>query len=97
MSEARGTAHAPVPFLLNSQETRIRATVNSAGEITHTIEPQYHGDPVNAAGCLCFQDFGWDLLDELRSIGFSKAEMLLYWSDHWGYFGVEQIMIVAEK
>ena len=52
---------------------------------------------MNAAGCLCFQDFGWDLLDELRSIGLSKAEMLLYWSDHWGYFGVEQIMIVAEK
>jgi hypothetical protein len=37
------------------------------------------------------------LLDQIRAIGFSRAEMLLYWSDTVGYYGVEQMVISAEK
>jgi hypothetical protein len=33
----------------------------------------------------------------MRAIGFRRAEMLLYWSDTLGYYGVEQMVIAAEK
>ncbi len=86
-----------VPFLPHQQETRVRARVRDDGELEHLLEPQYHGDPVSSDGCLCFQDFGWDLLDQMRDIGFRDVEMLLYWSAELGYYGIEQMMIVAKK
>ena len=80
-----------------SAESQVRARVLPDGSIEHLMEPQYHGDPVSDAGCLCFQDFGWELLDQLRASGFRSAEMILYWSQAFGYYGVEQMMIVARK
>ena len=92
-----GTLLLTVPFLPGETKTRVRATTNADGSIAHMLEPQYHGDPIADAGCLCFQDFGWDLLDQMRAIGFTHVEMLLYWSAELGYFGVEQMMIVGKK
>jgi hypothetical protein len=86
-----------VPFLPHQKHSQVRATLAADGTINHLLPPQYHGDPVSDEGCLCFQDFGWDLLDGMRQLGFRKAEMLLYWSDTLGYYGVEQMVICAEK
>jgi hypothetical protein len=86
-----------VPFLPMQQETVVRARLGSNGGVEHLLEAQYHGDPVSTAGCLCFQDFGWDLLDRMRQIGFRNVDMLLYWSAEYGYYGVEQMMLTAEK
>jgi hypothetical protein len=33
----------------------------------------------------------------MRQIGFRNVDMLLYWSAEYGYYGVEQMMITAEK
>ena len=92
-----GTLLLSVPFLPNSQTTSLRAKLGESGELVHLLPAQYHGDPIADAGCLCFQDFGWDLLDLLRTIGFVDVCMLLYWSDDLGYYGVEQMMIYAKK
>ena len=86
-----------VPFLQEQQNTRVRARLLEDGSVEHLAEPQYHGDPVSASGCLCFQDFGWDLLDRMRDLGFKEVSLLLYWSDKLGYYGVEQSLIVAQK
>lgn len=92
-----GSLLLSVPFLPHQQQTLIRARLDSTGAVEHLEQPQYHGDPISSAGCLCFQDFGWDLLDTMRSIGFRKVDMLLYWSAELGYYGVEQMMIVGKK
>ncbi len=92
-----GTLLLSVPFLPGEQSTQIRARLTAGGEIEHLMPPQYHGDPIADAGCLCFQDFGWDLLDQMRAIGFVNVNMLLYWSAELGYYGVEQMMIVGQK
>ena len=86
-----------VPFMPHLEHTQVRATISPDGDTTHHLPPQYHGDPVSEDGCLCFQDFGWDLLVELKRLGFSRVEVLLYWSDVLGYFGVEQNVIFAQK
>ena len=86
-----------VPFLRDQQNTQVRARLHSDGSLEHLAEPQYHGDPVSAAGCLCFQEFGWDLLDRMRAIGFRDVNLLFYWSDKLGYYGVDQSLVIAQK
>jgi SAM-dependent methyltransferase len=83
-----------VPFnRLERNETRAR--LKEDGTIQHLLEPIYHGDPVRTEGCLCFTHFGWEMLDEVRRVGFSDAYAVLFWSLEFGYLGGEQILFVA--
>ncbi|MFK8012192.1 MAG: class I SAM-dependent methyltransferase [Marinicellaceae bacterium] len=85
-----------VPFDINNQKNLIRAVINN-GVIEHLVEPEYHGDPVSNKGCLSYCTFGWQLLDDLRNIGFSHSYILLYWSQKYCNLGNQQIIICAEK
>ena len=60
-----------VPFDLASKKHIIRARLDDNGRIEHLLPPEYHGDPLNTAGCLCFYHFGWELLPQLLSMGFA--------------------------
>lgn len=86
-----------VPFDRDKQETLVRAKLNKDGSITHFTEPEYHGNPMSDDGCLSFYTFGWELLDELKNMGYSKTYALLYWSEKYAYMGGEQILLCAEK
>jgi hypothetical protein len=86
-----------VPFDRNRYETLVRAKVNADGSIKHLTEPEYHGNPTSADGCLSFYTYGWELLNELRKIGYSKTYAILYWSEKYAYLGEEQILLCAEK
>lgn len=86
-----------VPFIKSSQPTITRATVQEDGKILHLLPPEYHGDPLNPKGCLCFYHFGWELLENLREIGYKSAEALIYWSNEYGYLGGEQFIFIASK
>lgn len=86
-----------VPFRSDSVGHIERAFVTTDGQIVHRLPAEYHGDPFNAEGCLCFHHFGWALLDELRNIGFVRVAAHLYWSDELGYLGGEQIIFVGYK
>jgi hypothetical protein len=48
-----------VPFDANSAHNHIRAQFRKDGTIEHLLPPEYHDDPRNPEGCLCFQHFGW--------------------------------------
>lgn len=86
-----------VPFVKTAERTIIRAYIDENGEIQHILKPEYHGDPVNASGCLCFYHFGWELLHDLNDAGFSNSHVLLYRSRDYAYLGGEQIIIQATK
>ncbi|SAL86292.1 hypothetical protein AWB68_07979 [Caballeronia choica] len=93
-----GSLMMTVPFRPNSYEYEIRAELQSNGEIRHIMEPEYHGNPVDMEhGSICFRYFGWQLLDELREIGFCKARIVTYWSESLRYMGDPQLIITAEK
>ena len=92
-----GTMLATFPFALNHQENLIRAEVTDNGDIIHHLPPEYHGDPVSKEGVLCYQVFGWEVLDQLTSSGFSEASLYLMWSRKFGYLGPDQIMIFCRK
>jgi hypothetical protein len=69
------------PFNINEEKTSVRAKLSPDGTINHLMDPIMHGDPINPSeGILCFQIFGWDILDSMRNAGFSKVEVLLFWS-----------------
>ena len=83
--------------LMDAQPTLERAEIRY-GRIVHLAPPEYHGDPRNPAGCLCFYHFGWDLLDTLRKVGFTETSGLFYWSREFGYLGNgDQIIFLAQK
>lgn len=81
-----GVAILTAPFLDNDQQTRVRARQLADGTIEHLLPAEYHGDP--AAGgnqILCYQDFGWDILESLRGAGFSEACTVSYWNVATGF------------
>jgi len=86
-----------VPFDKNSESTLVRASLNEDGSIHHHCNPEYHGNPLSDEGCLSFYTFGWDLLSELKEMGFKKTYALLFWSEEYAYLGGEQIVFCGEK
>jgi SAM-dependent methyltransferase len=90
-----GTFVFSVPFLVNSQKNIIRAKIIN-GVTEHLLPPEYHGDPVDNAGCLCFYHFGWEILEDLRTLGFSDVGVYTYSSVEFGYLG-DGIILYANK
>jgi hypothetical protein len=86
-----------VPFLLDSAETVVRARVTADGTLEHLMRPEYHGDPLDKRGVLCYYHFGWDLLEVLAQVGFINASLHFYWSAVRGYLGGTQFLISARK
>jgi SAM-dependent methyltransferase len=66
-----------VPFYDARAESTVLARIGADGSIEHLQPPEYHGDPVSS-GALCFHHFGWNLLDAMRSAGFSTSEALRF-------------------
>jgi len=86
-----------VPFDAKSAHNHIRAQLRKDGTIEHLAPPEYHDDPRNPEGCLCFQHFGWEMLKEMKQAGFSSVSALSYYSLEYGYLGDNQIQFLAEK
>lgn len=86
-----------IPFFWNSEQTVIRASVGDNGEIIHHLPPEIHGNPLSREGSLCFQNFGWDILTDLRKAGFSNALAHLYWGPWQGHLGFPFFVFSAHK
>lgn len=86
-----------VPFRFDLQEHLVRARVRTDGSIEHVLEPEYHGDPLDQAGCLCYYHFGWALLDDVIMAGLRNPCMYLYWSSQFAYLGSGQFLITAQR
>ena len=86
-----------VPFFAEETQTRIRAVVNGDGAVQHILPPEIHGNPVDKGGSLCFQNFGWDILDDLTECGFVSAEAHLYWGPWQGHLGMPFFVFSAQK
>ena len=93
-----GTLFFTAPFNKYMEKNIVRAVVNERNEIEHRLSPEIHGNPVNPKdGCLAFYRFGWEMLDQLRNIGFQDVRAYFYWSKEFVYLGDEQYLFIAEK
>jgi len=87
-----------VPFDRNSEQNITRANLKKDGSIEHLLAPEYHGDPMKASeGCLCYFHFGWEMLNDLKEVGFSEAYSLFCYSKEYAYLGGDQVFFVATK
>lgn len=91
-----GTMIWSVPFVTGNHHNIQRAAIVD-GEIRHILEPEYHGDPMTSAGCLCFTHFGWEMLEQVRESGFKDAYAIPYASREFGYLGQGQVLFVARR
>jgi O-antigen biosynthesis protein len=91
-----GLMLATIPFHSNNDESITRATITQ-GALNHLLPPVYHGNPVSADGSLVFTDFGWDLLKEIQSAGFSDVSVEIYASAELGHLGGGQLVFRAKK
>jgi SAM-dependent methyltransferase len=85
-----------VPFIASSPNNLVRSKIVN-GQIVHVHPPEYHGDPLSGDGVLCYQHFGWEMLDQMRAAGFRDAYAIAYLSAEFGYLGNEQLMFVGIK
>ena len=93
---ARGRLVFTIPFFSELAVTRIRAKVGPGG-VEHLLPAEIHGNPVSSEGSLCFQNFGWDILDELRAAGFEDAYAAMYWGPWQGHLGFPFFVFSANK
>jgi len=86
------------PFIWHLPKTLVRASISQNGEIVHHEPPDYHGNPIDANGSLCYYYFSFDLLDLMREIGFADVQITEYWSKDYVYLGTaNQTYITALK
>lgn len=84
-----------IPFFPELATTRIRASLGANG-IEHHLPPEIHGNPVSDEGSLCFQNFGWDILEDLARAGFSDAMGSMYWGPWQGHLGFPFFVFSAQ-
>lgn len=91
-----GFLMATFPFAYNRYDTIVKArhrdgvTPGVAAEAELLTEPEFHGNPVDSRlGSLVYQIPGWDLLDQVRSVGL--IEPTIHWvaSPSYGVVGQE--------
>lgn len=92
-----GTLVFTIPFFYNIQDTVIRASIDNDGSIIHHLPPEIHGNPLSKSGSLCYQNFGWDILQSLTSAGFNDATAFLYWGPWKGHLGFPFFIFKAQK
>lgn len=90
-----GMAIVTFPFFADHETSVRRATISETGEISHILEPVYHGNPLGG-GALVFNDIGWDLVDETRRRGVS-THMINYWSPYRAHFGRQRFACLVTK
>jgi glycosyltransferase involved in cell wall biosynthesis/SAM-dependent methyltransferase len=92
-----GTLLFTAPFAYDKGQKVVRARMTDGGTIEHILPPEYHGNPVDPEGALCFRYFAWDVVEDLKSVGFETVEVVNYWSRDFAYLGDFGFIIIARK
>jgi len=91
-----GEVFITIPFHINVIKTVRRAEFVN-GKIKHLLPEMYHGNPLSEKGSLVFNDFGWDFVEQMKTIGFQEVALCYYWSYLYGYLGDPQYYFWAGK
>lgn len=87
-----GRFYFTAPFNPYIEEHLIRARIEN-GEIVHILPPEMHGDPVTGEGILCFQHFGWRIVQDMVDAGFRSVKALIFDEIEYGYYTQEPIIL----
>jgi len=87
---------ATIPFNKDLEKSIQRAKLFE-GQIVNILPAQFHNNPVSEDGALVFYDYGWDLIDLMKSAGFSNVKIDVYSDDIFGHFGEPISIFIASK
>lgn len=73
----------------------VERTLLKNGKLIHLLKPKYHGDPLRREGCLCFRNYGFDIVDRLAICGFKQTK-IIKGKDYSG-LGYRRYVIMAKK
>jgi SAM-dependent methyltransferase len=90
-----GQLMVSVPFSF-AEETLVRAEVDGQGRVRHLLEPNYHGDPLQEKGVLCYYDHGMEILTHIREAGFGECFAVCFESPEWAYYH-PNVLFIARK
>jgi Methyltransferase domain len=76
--------------------TTVRRARRREDGVDHLLPAVHHLDPCSDEGILVYNDFGWDVLDDMRAAELRDPALHLYWSDLYGYLGI-QFYFTAER
>jgi SAM-dependent methyltransferase len=80
---------------LSDAERTVERARKRNGRVEHLLPPEYHGDRIRGQGrVLVFRDYGRDILQRLRSAGFSQARFDGRCKD--GFLGFGRTVVVGE-
>lgn len=80
-----GVIVSSFPFGPDRERAVVKASLDASGGIIHHMPPEYHGNPVEPeAGSLVFTLPGWDILEQLKSLGCSDAYFTMIASSRFG-------------
>ncbi len=83
-----------IPFTYAEKNVTRAKMVN--GKIRYFLESSYHGNPLDEEkGSLVFTDFGWEVIDMMKSCGFKDVCMEIFWKYEYGHLGGTQFYITA--
>jgi SAM-dependent methyltransferase len=88
----RGQAILTFPMDPHLASTIRRARRHGA-TVEHLLPAIYHRDPARPGGALVFNEFGWDILEEIRKAGLFDVGLYVYWSYLCGYLGIQFFFI----
>ena len=91
-----GMMLATIPFHSSMDNSVIRAQLID-GRLENLLPAQFHGNPISSEGSLVFTDFGWDIVSQMQSSGFSDVEVEVYSSLDLGHLGGGQIVFRLTK
>jgi glycosyltransferase involved in cell wall biosynthesis len=86
-----------VPFYPANIHNIVRAIVDEHGITQNLLPEEYHGNPLSREGSLCYYNFGWRLVEEVKGAGFVNVESWMYWSRKYGYLGGLRTIFRARK
>lgn len=92
-----GACYMTFPFTSDKIKHSIRAYKNELGKIIHILTPEYHGDPLNNLGSFCFRYFGWQILEEAKSIGFKEASVYHIYDPKFCYIAEDLFIFKFQK
>jgi SAM-dependent methyltransferase len=77
------------------EKPTVERAVYANGKIIHRLDPEYHFDPLKSEGCLCFRNYGPDIVDRLKTCGF-KHTRIIQGNDYTGW-GYRRYVVAARK
>lgn len=86
-----------IPIFKDRDRTVVRTKRGPDGNQEYVLPPVYHGNPLSAEGSLVYTEFGWDILESFRKVGFSDVYAIVYFSAEKGYFGDFPVIFEAVK